>query len=64
MAGFKHNYFQDFDKRNFYSYPDCEGRRINDYSFVIGDSVLKSVRQTTDVNGMAYHYEFFKVGQP
>lgn len=59
MSGYKYNYFQDFDKFNFYSYPACEGG-INDFSFIIGDSVLKSIYQTSDENGRKYYYEFIK----
>ena len=59
MSDYKYNYFQDFDKSNFYSYPDCEGG-INDFSFIIGDSVLKSRYQTSNESGRKYYYEFIK----
>lgn len=59
MSDYKYNIFQDFDKINFYSYPSCEGG-INDFSFIIGNSVLKSIYQTSSESGRKYYYEFIK----
>jgi hypothetical protein len=59
MLNYKYNYFQDFDRINFYPYPACEGG-INDFSFIIGDSVLKSIHQTSNETGRKYYYEFIR----
>lgn len=59
MAGYRYSCFQDFNMHDFFSYSDCEGG-INDYSLIIGVSVLKSMYQTFDETGREYYYEFIK----
>jgi hypothetical protein len=59
MSDYGYNYFQDFDRFNFYSYPTCSDG-INDFSFIIGESVLKSIHQTSNETGRKYYYEFIK----
>ena len=54
MSDNQFNYFQDFDSNSNFFW------RINEFSFVIGDSLLKSIYQTSDETGKKYYYEFIK----
>ncbi|MCL1937261.1 MAG: hypothetical protein FWF52_02560 [Candidatus Azobacteroides sp.] len=54
MSDKKYNYFQDFDSNFRFFW------RINEFSFIIGDSLLKSIYQTSDETGRKYYYEFIK----